>query len=414
MELNNRLTQPKKVLTTAQAAYFVGIVLLALFSVGFLGRDGVIIIALGLLCIIAVFITGNSRLYNGQLLWLSLTFFVYYITILLNGVANFNFYSVSRWFLCPVCGYICGLVLTDGREKRAKTVLTVIATGNFIHGVLNLSISLLQLTANARYVNDIWTGNISSATLQSIYFTMAIGFSVGLLYGKKFINKMLGVLVIAVALSNALLTSTRTPLVMIAIILVAALLINKKISVLKRIGVIAVAGIIAIVIYNNDIFNVKTIFEQSNLADRLTADKFEEGFFSSIGRTERAMSVWESLIDHPFGNPELTYAHNLWLDVARLAGIIPFVMLIIYSVSTISTLVKFNRYTDCDEGTKKLFNLVYITVLVNFLTEPILEGVPFIFAAFCVLNGAVNSVLKHSEPEYLAKSWRNQSRLYDI
>ncbi|KWX87462.1 hypothetical protein AMQ83_12970 [Paenibacillus riograndensis] len=85
----------------------------------------------------------------------------------------------------------------------------------------------------------------------------------------------------------------------------------------------------------------------------------------------------------------LNYAHNLWLDVLYSTGIIPFFLLAIFTMLCIKNVV----YISKRRNVNKLFIFVIISVyagyLLNFMVEPILEGVPYMFLSFCLLNGMI-------------------------
>lgn len=380
--------------------YVIAMILLALLSVSFMGLEPMLLLCLGAVSLIALGLHKKISV-NSELICLMLTFFTYFIILIAREVYVLSAYRVIKDLIGPVLGYIIGYIFTEGDEKKAKRIILIIALGQFVHGLLNLLTSLPELTASLRSVFDFWTGNRYSPTLQSVYFTAAVGVGAWLIQGQKKTYKVLGIAILAVSLLNALLTSTRTALVMVGIAVVCTILLNNKIHLWKRVFVILTVCLCAIAIYTTDTFNIKTIYEQSNMAARLSSDGGLS--FTQTGRFDLAKQVLGSLWTHPFGNAALKYGHNLWIDVARLTGVIPFVFLIMYTISIIRTLVGLNKHAGIDKNTKLLFNIVYFLTLVNFCTEPILEGIFFVFVRFCIINGALRSLwfnLKHENTSY--------------
>ena len=70
------------------------------------------------------------------------------------------------------------------------------------------------------------------------------------------------------------------------------------------------------------------------------------------------------------------FAHNLYLDFYRTAGVIPFVGMLLYTGFFFYTLVRFMR-TDALSLRLRTVGAVFALCLwVSFLTEPVLEGRP--------------------------------------
>ena len=92
---------------------------------------------------------------------------------------------------------------------------------------------------------------------------------------------------------------------------------------------------------------------------------------------------------HPFGNITVVrYAHNLFLDIAKYTGIIPALGVFLWSTAQI---VKHYSYTKSDFSDE--WDVIMLSMAVGFMIafflEPVLDGLPIIFAAFCYLCGVM-------------------------
>lgn len=109
----------------------------------------------------------------------------------------------------------------------------------------------------------------------------------------------------------------------------------------------------------------------------------------------RALS---QMFDFPFGgyrmNLGLAYAHNLWIDVLYAAGLIPFLFLLTYTLKSIINLISILNIDSMNNKDFKIFIFsIFVGYLLNFMVEPILEGVPYMFLSFCLFNGMIRKYL---------------------
>jgi hypothetical protein len=128
-------------------------------------------------------------------------------------------------------------------------------------------------------------------------------------------------------------------------------------------------------------------------ADRLNEN--ESGFGTAGGRTERWWGSFQSIFTDPFGweFSRYGYAHNLWLDTARVAGILPLFFLLFFTLSAIKiftlSLTKLN-----DNLFFKNYVLVYfLAFFLIFNVEPVLEGMYLLFLLFCLFVGFLKGIV---------------------
>ena len=143
------------------------------------------------------------------------------------------------------------------------------------------------------------------------------------------------------------------------------------------------------------------------------ARRFSDYGTDSSGRADGWMSVLTGIWSQPWGGRKidlagLNYAHNLWLDVAYDAGLIPAMLLVMFHAAHIGRLVRLAK-----SGLSAPLLLVLTATSAAFLViavgEPVLNAsVPF-FAATCFIFGAIASVATpKAAPAFTTadKGWR--------
>ena len=189
-------------------------------------------------------------------------------------------------------------------------------------------------------------------------------------------EKLIYVCSALIAIVCALRLQSRTFLFIISFALIIPLLVNYK-SIMKHnkcllfIGLILTLGV-AIYVYQNYATELRVI-------DRMQTEKVEDGG----GRGELAMDVIEALKEKPMGGlTNMRYAHNLWLDCARVAGIIPMVILLVITYKFILSVFRIFRDSKLDFNYRYIVLTLSMSLIVYFNVEPILEGSSLLFAYF--------------------------------
>lgn len=139
----------------------------------------------------------------------------------------------------------------------------------------------------------------------------------------------------------------------------------------------------------------------SNYVDREEED--EAGSVSAGGRTLRWQDGIEKIFMQPMGggvfqNGRRYYAHNFWLDVSEIAGILPFIALL---GCTLIGIWK-NVEIILSRRVSSFFNSWLIVLNVGFFlscfVEPIMEGLPtyaFLYFFFWGMTSSIYDSIKH-------------------
>lgn len=128
--------------------------------------------------------------------------------------------------------------------------------------------------------------------------------------------------------------------------------------------------------------------------DRL--DDEDSSFLNMGGRKFGFEDNLSLLLDNPWGTPEamhLRYAHNLWIDVARVSGFFPLIVLVIITFRYLAY-VKF-IFKIRTKGNHVLLILFVLSMclMIQFFLEPILEGLMALYYLFCFVFGIMSRII---------------------
>ena len=369
-------------------------VLLALFGIDAFRQEIVFFIALLMVVLLELFRGRKYRLllFNEELL-LILSFTIGFLTMWIYDRATFSAFYVFRVWIGPSIGYFIGKTMVRGKENNLVTIVTVIVISTMLHGVLNLCRTGV-FGVGLRYVQEFWGGSLLSATLQGTYFALSSALAVYLIFYRPPKLKIVGGGIAAIVVYNAMVTATRAPLYLLIIMLVVAYADKMITSSEKRAKYVKlakmVAGLMAVllilaVMYRRDMFGLRTVFESSMLGERLQRIENE----ITMTRQELWVAGVKNLMHNPMGYDGHSYAHNLWLDWGRVGGLLPALLLAVYTCCTAATLMNRIKRHKIAKDTAHLLMFAYVACVICFSIEPIMDAVPFLFIKFCIINGAV-------------------------
>lgn len=373
-----------------------------LFSLNFMNKSNYLLLICFIFTLLYGYISKKKIYITIEFLILTICFTAYFI--IYQYFFQISLQSFITFWFGPILGYFIGYIMVSSVNcfKLTYRIIFSIVLGTFLHGVLNMAFFVNLKVGEARVVTDIWLKSPIAATLQNIFFVMFISL---LFYAfficKKYYIKItlfIGTIFIIISTIN---TASRTILYIASIVFIINICLyvylnkSQKKKVLKIIFFTSVLIIIFIIFYKNNMFNIKTWYENSALALRFKSSEIDS---ANDPRFKAQLEVIKNMLIYPMGggkiNLSIGYAHNLWLDVIRVGGLIPGVLLIMYTIGTIKTLIRFLKSKSIQNNIKYIILSIYFGLTLNFMTEPILDGVPYMFVMMCILNGVTKKVLE--------------------
>ncbi|MGM0792397.1 MAG: hypothetical protein ACQEUD_20050 [Bacillota bacterium] len=332
----------------------------------------------------------------------SLSYYIIFINYNETGINTMLFYLIG-----PVAAFFIGYFIVERESNFILKTFLVIILGNFLYGSLNMITYFNTFGFNSveRYVPDFWSGHEIGATLQGTYFTLVsslLFFSFLLI--KKRNKKVLSITIFfgtIFSIYSSLILGNRTLILVTVLVfgvnIIVFLILNKSNTLrnLKIFIFLMLFILILFVIYSNNIIGIRDFILNSQLNNRL-----DEGV--SLADDPRLIAYNKAIsqiLTYPFGGYQMdiggvSYVHNLWLDVSYATGIIPFFLLLLFSIKSILNLMYIIKNNSEDILFKVFVISIFLGYLLNFMVEPILEGVPYMFLSFCLLAGMLR---KHSD-----------------
>lgn len=324
------------------------------------------------------------------------------ISLLLGEVqTSFSITSILKCFTYTFC-YIIGdhlfTAFDDMRrqERIVKRVCLILSSGLFLHLLLNFIINQGSVARNTR---DFWTDDIVAATGQAALGCMMIGVAIALLFSRNSRGqKLFSVVALMIVLYYNLILAGRS-LIMISIIVavVAGVYYWRKAPYRgnsSKIVIGIVLLLIAIfVVYNQNLFGIKDTIEDSNFYQRFFGE--DSASFSEDTRIETKLEYIKYLTVYWRGGGWIRYivggyAHDLYFDTYSQFGVFAFIFIIVISIGSLRKLQKVMKSRFVSFETKQLLLCLYTAIHLEFWIEPIMIGMPWLLAVFCVLHGMIS------------------------
>lgn len=336
------------------------------------------------------------------LLLFSVSYSIIYSINPKEGIAFIFVYAIS-----PITFYIIGKYFSTNYPsyKVYYFLFLFISLGYSIIPSISIIYHIFEHGFKGdRDLSLIWSQKIESATLLGGYFTLNMA-ALGTLFVNEtthFENKIkyFSFLVFLFSGICVLRVGSRTQLAIAGISIFLTLIYLMFKQSFKRNFYILLTIIIVFLIFSKTISN-SIFFNIMNERNNST-----EQLMKANGRTDIWLASIENIIKNPFGwgnriivleNFETEYSHNLWLDVARITGIIPFVFLCLFTISCINLVKNTLKISQ----SSFFFNITIITSFAGYMSvffvEPVIEGMYLLFLIFCLFIGVLSSYVKYEK-----------------
>lgn len=303
----------------------------------------------------------------------------------------------------PHVFFLLGKYFSYKDSSQLALFYVILATG-FLYSFSALVSVLLNLLEGGfvqydRSIQMFWTGEFKSATLMGAFFTFNMCIPALLIIKKPKFNRLVNLVLAAIFLVSLFCVfrlGSRTQIVIVLLTTVITMLfIIPKQSINKNLRIFITLLLIAGIVYLY--IPVDLSSDYLSVLGRRLQESDNTG--SAGGRTDRWVKSFFHLFDKPLGWDlrEFGYSHNLWLDVARATGSLPFLLLLVFSIRT---LIKTRRAVLLNRSNLAL-NSIFIsyTIAANllFFVEPVVEGIFSFFLVYCFLQGIINRYLHNLE-----------------
>ncbi len=317
---------------------------------------------------------------------------IVFVILCLFGVSFYGFsyqlgfYSVMG-FTLPMAYYI-GSNLRKKDTESVRKVIYLLALSMATHVILNSVYELIVhelngfLYSSSHY--DIWTRQKKTSTMIAIDLDILIACLYFLLVHEKDRRaKAICISFFVLGMSYLIIIGRRTQTILLMMVLLGSFLyeslylktINKKQS---RTFIWIIAAVLAIFLagflfYFFDLFGMQLIMEEFRIVQKLKESLIGDQRFEALFQFISLMP------GYLFGGQKISgilelEAHNFWLDVYDFAGIVPLILISIYSIYCLMIMIKIIR-NDKTYGPFVLLTLgVLICLFVQLNLEPAMTG----------------------------------------
>lgn len=337
------------------------------------------VLSIILLCLVA------KGPFNKTFLQLLLFSFFYFLFAFLEDSSNLT--ELFSYLLCPVTFYLLGQRISKestSEENLMNVFILITIAANIVLWTNSLSDSVQHGVINVGRIIENDSQREISATLQGLLLSIGISGIAYVIVSGSFL-KWRSLVMLCFSLLSLFCTIhlvSRTGIGIFVIAIIVAMLYMFRGGKAYVILSITTLYVIYLLLTHYGIIN-------ADVFEAYEARAFNQN--TAGGRTEIWISSLAELINNPLGweKIELGYSkgfcHNLWLDVARRTGWIPFIILLFITFKKLFELSKLALHSQ--KPFVGYFTALMICVLTTCFLEPVIEGVSIYFYFLCFLWG---------------------------
>lgn len=316
-------------------------------------------------------------------------------------------YAISTISLYA-CGFYMNFDGLDAEERSAKVISVIKTIANayaaFVLVTIAYSIMKGQFAVTRNPLN-IWTGTLRAATHFGTMSLIPLAYGLYLIISarQKVLNKYGWILILFVCLV-AIITGSRTALFLVPIGLIIAYFANIKMQgeftkkhLNQLLGAIILLAL-ATVAFSLNAFGLRTLFYKSQLGQRYLLGHAPT--MAEDGRWKNTVFFFENISKSLWGGgytrTNVGNIHNVYLNVFDLSGIIPFGLLIIFTIMVIRDYKRMQKNESVDNSTALLLLLIGALTFVQLLLEPVMESVPVMFWCLLLIYGMQHKVSRYT------------------
>jgi hypothetical protein len=295
-----------------------------------------------------------------------------------------------------VMGY--KLVDSENNYQKAYTYIFLVIFSLSLFGFLSVIKTInkfgVESISLGRTVISIWNDSLITATGLNTFLSFGlillpilfISFK-GVRHGRMM--KLLCAICFFTSIYSTIVLGNRTGLGIVAISILTIFLFSKKHVAKKYLNMML--GLIFLfifrILFNQNFLGIRYEWESTLLSSRLNGQNLSED-----PRLLSWNAAFKGLFDYPMGGREtplpLSFAHNMWLDVGYDAGLLPFIVLIIFTVFSFGSLMFFIK-SNHPILLKSLLVGIFTAFYITFMVEPIFQGWFTHFTLYCFMVGLV-------------------------
>lgn len=329
---------------------------------------------------------------------IAVTMFSYYL--ITSGVQSLK-YSIVY---IPMIIYLLAKYMTAHtmrNQKKLTMLLIVMILGYNLHGILNSTMFYagFRVPGERRWL-DIWTQQWMLGTHHAVFFLPAIASLAPalLFFKKKSWGNVIAVVIAMFFLYTSLATRSRTPILILAIVVFAQILVYallekdkvKKIFSDKKIWAwvcVLIAGFLVAFYFVKDTKIISTFIDGLSKGG---------GILNNV-RFVAQRKALNQLFVYPMGGYQMdlgrSLCHNTWLDMANAAGLIPFFAFTVYTLYSFVDVIRYVLKKEISSESKLMMLGIYLAFFLFFTVEPALDASIHYITPWIYINAIIHEEL---------------------
>lgn len=313
----------------------------------------------------------------------------YAMMVIMHGNYGSGFILIS-YVIAPVAFYRFGKWLMsifrddDVRQKLffaivlcySLTLFLLTVKDTAVVGIVNISRVMLE---------DVGDSSSLAATLYGLMASIGIG-CISCIFAKRqsIILRLSFITIAFFSLFVVIHLVNRTGLVVFFSCLIVSMLVVTKLKVVKMIPWMILVFILGLFLVKYGVINEEILTAYQDREINSTANAYELG-----GRSDIWSDALQKFVTNPFGWPRVEYAHNLWLDIARVGGWLP---LFFFILATIAWIKNSLRLIKRPTTFILLLFSINIAMLIASFVEPVIDASMLFFSIMMMVWGCTTVV----------------------
>lgn len=338
---------------------------------------------------VATYIMLPYRSWDKVCSFLLLFSLAYAMMVIMHGNYGSGFILIS-YLIAPVAFYRFGKwLMTTFRDDdvRQKLFLAIVLCYSLTLFLLTVKDTAVVGVVNVSRVmlEDVGDSSSLAATLYGLMASIGIG-CISCIFAKRqpIILRLSFIILAFFSLFVVIHLVNRTGLVVFFSCLIVSMLVVTKLKVTKMIPLMILVFILGLFLVKYGVINEEILTAYLDREISSTANAYELG-----GRSDIWLDALQKFVTHPFGWPRVEYAHNLWLDIARVGGWLP---LLFFMLATIAWIKNSSRLIKRPTTFILLLFSINIAMLIASFVEPVIDASMLFFSIMMMFWGCTTGV----------------------
>lgn len=343
--------------------------------------------------ILCWFLIPLNKWWDNVTIYLLIFSLFYAMMVVLNGRNN-SYFNLLSYIIAPVAFYRFGRwtmnIFRNDIARQKFLFFTILLYLGYFFILILKDIALVGIVNETRLLlGDTNDFESWSATLYGMMASVGIScIAVIFTRKQKLWLKLCFISVSILSLLSVIHLVNRTGIIIFLSCLFISLLVYTKFNIKRMTSAVLLITFIVFVVYKSDIIDQNILDAYAQREESSTTNASQLG-----GRTEKWEVAIDNLFTHPWGwDDSGGHAHNLWLDIARIAGLLPlfpFLLATFLYIKNFLYLVIKKSYSN--------FTIILISIntgmILSSFVEPVIEGSLLFFCMLMMIWGVTKSLV---------------------